>query len=143
MPNEIYAAILGALAGAWLTYRFALGITEKQFVNSRILADREALRFSAAKFRAAFAPALAEIYLARHHGTHDTPIVGDILKKSLLTHASAIEEFRPFVSNGTTYQEAWEQYRKTVRQDNNDIDTAEWGTDSPLWSSLEEKINAI
>lgn len=143
MPTEIYAAILGALMGAWITYRFALGLTEKQFNNSRTLADREAVRSSVAKFRAAFAPALAEIYLARHHGPHDTPVVGDILKKSLLAHAYAIEEFRPFASDGAAYQEAWEEYRKTVRQDNWAIDSAEWETDEETWSVPEGKINAI
>jgi hypothetical protein len=47
------------------------------------------------------------------------------------------------VSNSAAYQEAWEQYRKTVRQDNNAIDTAEWGTDAPVWSTVEAKIHAI
>lgn len=143
MPTEIYAAILGALMGAWITYRFASGLTEKQFNNTRVLADREAARVSAAKFRAAFAPALAEIYLARHHSPHGTPVVGDILKKSLLAYASAIDEFRPFASDGAAYQEAWEEYRKAVWQDNSVIDSAEWETDAETWSIIEGKINVI
>ena len=135
--------IVGALLGALLSYRCAIKLANINAANAARQAETNALRDARAMFRAAFAPALAEIYLARHHGTHDTPIVGDILKKSLLTHASAIEEFRPFVSNGTAYQEAWENYRKTVRQDNHDIDTAEWGTDAATWSTVEAKIQSI
>ena len=143
MPIAIYSALLGALVGAFITYRFALKLVEAQFRNSCALADRQELRIVSAKFRVAFAPAIAQIYLARHHGTHDTPIVGNILKDALVSHASAVEEFRPFVSNGVAYQEAWEQYRKTVRQDNNDIDTAEWGTDAALWSTVEAQIETL
>ena len=135
--------IVGALLGALLSYRFAIKLANINAANAAKQADTNAIRDARAKFRAAFAPSLAAIYLARHHGTHDTPIVGDILKKSLLSHASAIEEFRPFVSDGAAYQETWEQYRKTVRQDNADIDTAEWGTDALLWSTVEAKICAV
>lgn len=88
-------------------------------------------------------PAIAQIYLARHHGTHDTPVVGNILKDALVSHASAVEKFRPFASDNAAYQEAWEQYRKTVSQDNHIIDTAEWGTDAALWSTVESRIRAI
>lgn len=135
--------IVGTLLGVLFTYRLATKLAETHAAFAARQAEANALREARAKLRAAFAPAIAEIYLARHHGTHDTPVVGDILKKSLLAHASAIEEFRPFVSNSTAYQEAWEEYRKTVRQDNNDIDTAEWGTEEPLWSTVEAKIHAI
>lgn len=135
--------VVGALIGAFITYRFSLKLAEKQFINSCALADRQELRIASAKFFAAFAPAVAQIYLARHHGTHDIPIVGNILKDALVSHASAIEEFRPFVSDGAAYQEAWEHYRKAVRQDNNDINTAEWGTDAPLWATVEAKIHAV
>ena len=124
----IVGALLGALVGYWL---------------ARLLAERNALISARAKFRAAFAPAIATIYLARHHGDHDRPIVGDLLKEQLLGHASAVEEFRPFVSDRAAYQKAWEEYRSTVRQDNHAIDTEEWGTNAELWSSLESKIHAV
>ena len=124
----VVGALIGALVAYWLTTKL------------EVFKENRAAR---SKFRAAFAPAIAQIYLARHHGTHDTPVVGNILKDVLVSHASAVEEFRPFVCNGVAYQEAWEQYRKTVRQDNNDIDTAEWETDAALWSTVEAQINAI
>ena len=124
----VVGALIGAVVAYWLTAKL------------EIFKER---RVACTSFRAAFAPAIAQIYLARHHGTHDTPIVGNILKDSLVSHASAVEEFRLFVSDGTAYQDTWEDYRKTVRQDNHDIDTAEWGTDTALWSTVEAKINAI
>ena len=124
----VVGALIGALVAYWLT-------TKLEVFKER--------RTACAKFRTAFAPAIAQIYLARHHGTHDTPVIGNILKEALVSHASAVEDFRPFVCNGVAYQEAWEQYRKTVRQDNNDIDTAEWGTDAPSWSAVESQIQTI
>ena len=124
--------MVGALIGGLIAYWLA---TKLEVFKER--------RAACANFRAAFAPAIAQIYLARHHGTHDTPVVGNILKDALVSHASAVEKFRPFVCDGAAYQNAWEQYRKTVRQDNNDIDTAEWGTDAALWSTVEEQIHAI
>ena len=124
----VVGALIGAIIAYWLTAKL------------EVLKER---RTACAKFRAAFAPAIAQIYLARHHGTHDTPLVGNILKDALVSHATAFEEFRPFVCNRVAYQEAWEQYRKTVRQDNHDIDTAEWGTDAALWSTVESQIQTI
>lgn len=124
----VVGALIGAVVAYWLTAKL-------EAFKERSVA--------CANLRSAFAPAIAQIYLARHHGTHDTPVVGNILKDSLVSHASAVEEFRPFASDGISYQEAWEEYRKIVRQDNNDIDTAEWGTDAPIWSAVEAKIHAI
>lgn len=80
-----------------------------------------------AKLRKSFAPTLAKIYLTRKHGsTKDVPDLDAFFKKKLLHHASAIEEFRPFVlkSETTAYQEAWEKYRYHVWDfgfDNNSI----------------------
>ena len=107
----VVGALIGAVIAYWLTAKL------------EVFKER---RVACTNLRAAFAPAVAQIYLARHHGTHDTPVVGNILKESLVFHASSVEEFRPFASDGVAYQEAWEQYQKTVRQDNSSIDTAEW-----------------
>jgi hypothetical protein len=77
--------IVGALLGVLLSYRFAIKLTNINAANAAKQAETNAIRDARVKFRAAFAPVLAEIYLARNHGTHDTPVIGDILKKSLLT----------------------------------------------------------
>jgi membrane protein DedA with SNARE-associated domain len=42
LPNEIWAAVLGALLGAWITYRFALRLAEKQFEHLRQISKLEA-----------------------------------------------------------------------------------------------------
>lgn len=135
--------IVGALLSAILSFRFAIKLTNINAANAAKQAEVNAVRDARAKFLAAFAPAIAQIYLARSHGTHDTPIIGNILKDSLISHASTIEEFRPFVMDSAAYQKAWEEYRKTVCQDNFDIDTAEWGSDMPRWVTVENKIKAI
>ena len=123
---------VGALIGVACTYWLALKLEQSK--------DR---RLAAAAFRAAFAYVLGQIYLARHHGTHDCPVVGDILKEALGRHAEAVEIFRPFVMSADKYQEDWEKYRQCVRQSNNSIDTAEWGTDDPKWSTVESQINVL
>ena len=71
-----------------------------------------ALATARAKYRAAFAPALASVTIAAIKRTTD---VGEFslsayLKESFVHHAAAVEEFRPFVSKErrASYQRAWE-----------------------------------
>lgn len=131
--------IIGALISSVVTYWLIIQLDESK--------ERRA---AGARLRAAFAPALGIIDLARHQATaseipHDVPVVGDIIKKFLPDHAAAIEVFRPFIGDNdrTEYQEAWKQYRKTVRQPNSAIDSEHWATNAPMWSDIENKINAI
>lgn len=124
--------VLGALIGVLTTFWLAV-------VQER----RRERRSAIAAFRAALAPALAQLYLARHHGTHDRPVLGDILREALMAHATAVELFRPLVADEKQFQADWEQYRQFVRQDNWTIDGAEWGTDDPLWSTVEGHIRAL
>lgn len=137
--------VLGALISALVAHRLALKLTDVQAANALALDKNRFEREAVAKLRAAFAPALAIIYLARHHGTHDVPNVDAFVKKELLNHASAIEEFRPFVSlcQRTGYQAAWEEYRKTARQDPFETAGQEWGANAETGKILEEKIHAI
>ena len=112
----VLGALIGALVGYWL---------------SRLLAERYAFIAACAKLRAAFAPALGQIYLAQNHGNHDRPPIDSFVKSNLLVHASAVEEFRPHVAsnNSAAYQEAWESYRKLA---NNSIESA-----------VEDRVNAF
>lgn len=137
--------VLGALISALVAHRLALKLTDVQADNALALDKNRFEREAVAKLRAAFAPALAIIYLARHHGTHDVPNVDAFVKKELLNHASAIEEFRPFVSlcKRAAYQEAWEEYRKIARQDQFATGGEEWGVNAEPGEFLEKKINAI
>ena len=74
---------------------------------------------AAAQLRAAFAPTLSFLYIARRHGNHDKPDIDIHIKTALLSHGAAVEMFRPFVSecNGNNYQQAWEEYRENVTKD--------------------------
>ena len=123
--------VVGALIGAVIAYLLAIQLER-----------RKERQIAIARLRAAFAPAMATIYLARHHGEHDRPQVGNVLKSQLLNHASAVEEFRHF-ARSPSYQAAWERYRSSVRESNFVIDALEWESDSALWSTLEQCIQAV
>lgn len=125
----VVGALIGTLAGYWLA-------THLERFKER--------RAACAKLRTAFAPALGQIYLAQNHGDHDRPSIEAYVKSNLPSHASAIEEFRPFVagSDRSAYQEAWEHYRKLA----NDaiISTAEdWTKELPQGGSLGHSINKV
>lgn len=125
----VVGALIGALAGYWLATHL------ERFKERRV---------ASAKLRAAFAPALGQIYLAQNHGDHDRPSIEAFVKGNLLAHASAIEEFRPFVTgdDGAAYQEAWESYRKFAND--SVISTAEdWTTGLPQGHALEQRINEV
>lgn len=117
---KIIIGISGTVIGGFLGYFIRL------FIEHRLAIDRikenikiTGFNHAAAKLRAAFAPALAMIYLARHHGTHDRPDDDRFIKDNLLLHAAAVEEFRPFVPRNIRdeYQQAWEEYRQAARDD--------------------------
>lgn len=116
--EEIIKSIGYTALGGILGY-FSCLFIEHRLEIDRIKKSIQITEFckAAANFRAAFAPALSFIYLAKKHGsTHEVPNVDKFLRDSILTQAAAIEEFRIFVSKGnrTAYQEAWEKYRYEV-----------------------------
>ena len=146
MPTEIYAALLGALVGALVTYWFAVKLVQLQHVNDLSLSKIENRRISAAQFRAAFSPTLAFIYIARHHRTYDRPDIDAHMKTALLLHGAAIEEFRPFIASKNTgaYQEAWENYRRLAAMGKEERIGEEWGVGIDGHEVLFEKsINNI
>ena len=147
MPIEIKTALIGiiaALVGAWA----GAAISRKSAID---LMQRQEFNKAAAKLRASFAPALAMIYLARHHGTHDRPDDDKFIKDNLLIHASAVEEFRPFVteSKRSEYQQAWENYRKAARDDIYTRTGEEWAASEeenrevPHGEFIEKKIHSV
>lgn len=132
----VLGALIGALSAYWLSTHL------EQFKEHRA---------ACAKLRAAFAPALAMIYLARHHGTHDRPDDVAFIKSELLRQAAAVEEFRPFVSESDklSYQTAWENYRRDARKDDFDRTGDEWARQAekkravPSGEIIEEKIHVL
>lgn len=84
------------------------------FLSARKVSDRSARATAGAKYRAAFAPALAMVAAASIKRATD---VGEFnlstyLKERFVEHGAAVEEFRPFVAKERkpSYQRAWEQY---------------------------------
>lgn len=130
--------VLGYLLKTQIDHRLAI---------SRIYETARVAEFNkaAASFRAAFAPSLAFIYLAKKHGsTHEVPDVDAFLRKTLLELAAAIEVFRPFISNnrGVAYQEAWEKYRFEVWNYGFESTIFRSDVDDP-WKVFEDLIHDI
>ena len=123
----VVGALIGVLSAYWLA------------IHLERIKER---RVACAKLRAAFAPALGQIYLAQNHGDHDRPPIDTFVKSNLLAHASAIEEFRPFVADCAAYQEAWEVYRK-LANDSLDSDIRDREIGCPTGSALEQSINKV
>jgi len=115
------------------------------FFSARNISDRNVYATACAKLHSAFAPALAIIYIARHHGTHDRPPVDATIKNFLLNHAAAVEEFRPFVSehDRPAYQTAWEKYRQIAAQCEFSTAGEEWGLKLKEGELLETNIRAV
>jgi len=146
MTNELLAAALGALIGAFVTYRFALHLVRKQHELTLRQAAATERRAACASVRASLAPTLAFIYIARHHGTHDRPDSDTHIKEALLSHGAAVEVFRSFVTatGSDGYQQAWEQYRKAAAMGQNDRVSEEWAVNIDGYEVLLERhINQL
>ncbi len=104
--------VLGYFIRAQIEHRLAL---------SRIISGIKITneKNSIASFRAAFAPALALIYLTKKKRSIDVttlPNIEKFLSDALLTHATAVELFRIHVPDNkkAQYETAWEAYRDEV-----------------------------
>lgn len=124
--------IVGALIGAFSAYWLAIRLEQRK---DRLVAI--------SKFRSAFAAALAQLDLGRrHNSTHESPDIDAFLKKALLDHGAAIEEFRPFVKSceKSGYQQAWSEYYEVVKTG---FFIAESSNGTNPWSVFEEKIHDV
>lgn len=99
----VIAGFGGAALGAWFASKTGMKLVGETSKNNAI-----------SKLRASFAPALAKIDIAKFHGDTD---LREFFDENIPTHAAAIEEFRPFVSDDTAYQAAWDNYKKTIYSD--------------------------
>jgi len=125
-------ALCGVFVGVLLTYRLALK-----------LADHNALRAGGANLRAAFAPTLAHLNIARSHSsTHEAPNIDQYLVDVLPHHAAAVEEYRFFVAfrERAAYQQAWEEYRQAAMGGKF---VAEFVGHEDPFLSLEQKIHGV
>lgn len=84
------------------------------FFSARHVSERNARATACAKFRSAYSPAYAYVSAYARHRADDPgrPNAAGFLSDSFVSHAAAIEEFRPFVlaKNMDAYQKAWDSY---------------------------------
>jgi hypothetical protein len=119
------------------------------YFSAQRVSNLNALHTAENNLRAAFAPSLAVIYLAKKHrnypGDEVPPFnVDSFLKESLLSQAAAIEVFRPHVpkSEMAAYQEAWEKYRYEVWNYGFETTTFRSDIDDP-WKVFEDLLHGI
>ncbi len=87
------------------------------YFSARRIATLTARRAACGKFLAAFSPAIAFLDKARRHGSdHERPDASAFLRDAFVSHAAAIEEFRPYVRTKdiSEYQQAWDKYCDTA-----------------------------
>ncbi len=147
---EIDAYTIAIIGGGFTIIGALIGTLSAYWLSTHLEKFKER-RTACTKLRTAFAPALAMIYLARHHGTHDRPDDVVFIRSELLRQAAAVEEFRVFAteSDRGEYQATWENYRKHASQDVYDRTGDEWarqaeeGREVPSGKIIEEKIHAL
>jgi hypothetical protein len=108
-------------------------------------AKRERIIKASDDLHATFAPALAQIYLAKKRSNYDVapaPNVEKYLIDSLIEQATVIEKFRIFVPDKkkVAYQKAWENYRSDVTFGFN---TNSFRDDIDVYELYEELIHDI
>lgn len=138
LSGGVIGGVLGYLLKTQIDHRLAIA---RIYKTARVTEFNKAV----ASIRASFAPALAMIYLAKHHGsTHEVPNVDAFLKKALPELAAAIEIFRAFISKDerTAYQNAWEKFRYEVWNYGFDATTLREDNDDP-YEVFESLINGI
>jgi len=111
--GTIFSAIVGGVIG---------------FCSAVYVSNRNARSVAAAKLRTAFAPAQVKLSLPRSIGNTEARQYFD---EAFFVHAAAIEEFRPFASDSVAYQKAWDDYRKTLH-DNDALGDANLRWDSGM-----------
>jgi hypothetical protein len=106
LPDEILSAILGALLGAFITYRFALKLANKQFAQLKEISKIESRRTAATDFIKALAPELA----ALRSGTDIIGNTADFLRAAYKErHSQAVEIFMHYLpeAHRTSFGQDW------------------------------------
>ncbi|MGA9110891.1 MAG: hypothetical protein WB290_11405 [Smithella sp.] len=81
------------------------------FYSSNRTSNKVVRATACAKFRAAFAPAIARISIASESESVE---IRTFFKTEVMVHAAAIEEFRPFVCNRDAYEKACNNYHGVI-----------------------------
>jgi hypothetical protein len=109
LSPEIWAALLGALLGAWITYRFAAKLADKQFEHLREISRLDAWHTSARDFIEAFAPELAVLKSAEEMSGDAMDLLRPAYKER---HAKAAMIFSQYLSASKriNFQMEWLSY---------------------------------
>lgn len=81
------------------------------YCSARRISDKNTRATASAKLRAAFAP--AQVKLSMHRELRNDEIM-KYFDEAFFLHSAAVEEFRPFASDGNAYQKAYEEYRNAL-----------------------------
>lgn len=129
MGETTFAAIIGGIAGGATGGIFAIigaywGSIKAKIIsleainasnkNAIDIMQRQEFNAAASKLRAAFAVTKTKLYLAGKSGDVN---LREFFDNELPGHVAAIEKFRPFAGDRNAYQEALENYRKTIYED--------------------------
>lgn len=94
MPNEAWSAILGAVVGSFITYRFGITLADRQFQHLKAVSKLDAWHAAAQNFVAVFSEELATV-----EGEEELTIpLDDYLRGAYRAkHKAAISTFRHFL----------------------------------------------
>ena len=110
----IASSFLMVLVGSIISRKSSRDAIAASNKNAIDLLRRQEFNVAAAKLRAAYAPTQARLHLSRMADEHQ---IGEYFDTAIPVHAAAVEEFRPFASDSHTYQQAWDNYRKAIYDD--------------------------
>jgi len=115
-------AVAGAVIGSKISRKSSFDAVESSNKNAvAIMKDQEFI-VASARLRAAFAPAQSKMITDFYSAGRK---LRDFFYEELGVHAAAVEMFRPFASDGASYQKAWDEYQKTINH--------ERGTNNEEW----------
>lgn len=107
----VSGAILGTIIGGRMNRKTSFKAITASNQNAVNIMQKQEFNRATAKLRSVFAPAQSKIITEFYT---DGRKLRDFFYEKLGVHAAAMEEFRPFASDGDSYQRAWDEYQKTI-----------------------------
>jgi len=105
--------IIGALIGAWATYRLSIKLSQRAYDNAIDLMQRQEFNKAAAEFRNVFLP---ETTFLKHHanigGLGSSNNLHEILNSGYLRQLKALEIFKSYLSSKerANIDKVWQEY---------------------------------
>ena len=137
----IVGAVAGAVIGSKISRKSSLDAVESSNKNAVDIMKGQEFIVASAKLRATFAPAQVKLSFPRELGNIE---LRKFFDDAFLLHASAIEEFRPFASDGVAYQKAYDEYREALFEDDALGDAnLRWSSNMVITDGIENHQNFI